>query len=339
METTGKKAPPPTGMGGGQWLPLSKTPEYKELLEREKVRWERIFDDKERRPVLVVGGSDGSGTRGVMDILLRLRVDVVFEDKGTMDVHGAEMFNGLGWPELVRLVLNGTGGSADYDTAPTVTARTATSDGDGGSAAVPVLDVAAQEAASVQLGRLFRAFRNKYLTMKRQKLDTQLTKQRKEQMARLKKASAPTTTTTTGVAPAQPKYPRVPPVPSGTKGGTTKAGPPTRQSGSGAPHRRLLGWWPSLSFSSSTTTTTAAAGHPRLALVVPPEADKVSFAFKAPVTMLLLPILAKVWTGAAAAPIVPPPTTVTTSNATTQGQQRRPNGGGRLFKFLHVVRE
>ncbi|CAM9975858.1 unnamed protein product, partial [Phaeothamnion confervicola] len=53
---------------------------------------------------LVVGGTDGSGTRGVVALLQRLGVPMVIEDYGTLDVHASYMVKG-GWPEAVRPVL------------------------------------------------------------------------------------------------------------------------------------------------------------------------------------------------------------------------------------------
>ncbi len=59
-----------------------------------------------REPVpLIVGGSDGSGTRGVVALLQRLRVPMVVEDRGTMDVHGSPYMVQGGWPAVVRPVL------------------------------------------------------------------------------------------------------------------------------------------------------------------------------------------------------------------------------------------
>jgi hypothetical protein len=63
---------------------------------------------------LVVGGSDGSGTRAFVQALQDLGVTMVIEDEGTMDVHGGQLFGGEGWPGLVSRVLNVTH-SAVYD--------------------------------------------------------------------------------------------------------------------------------------------------------------------------------------------------------------------------------
>lgn len=60
---------------------------------------------------LIVGGTDGSGTRGVVALLQRLKVPMVVEDKGTMDVHGAPYMVKGGWPEVVRPVIAWAGGT------------------------------------------------------------------------------------------------------------------------------------------------------------------------------------------------------------------------------------
>ena len=59
-------------------------------------------------PYLVIGGSDGSGTRAVVNTLIELGTFVHVEDRVTMDVHGSEMFHRGGWPPLVNLIMNAT---------------------------------------------------------------------------------------------------------------------------------------------------------------------------------------------------------------------------------------
>jgi hypothetical protein len=54
---------------------------------------------------LVVGGSDGSGTRAFVDVLEQLGVPMVVDDHGTMDMHGKQLCNGEGWPPLANRVL------------------------------------------------------------------------------------------------------------------------------------------------------------------------------------------------------------------------------------------
>ena len=54
---------------------------------------------------LVVGGSDGSGTRAFVDVLGRLGVAMLVDDSGTMDIHGKSILKGKGWPPLASAVL------------------------------------------------------------------------------------------------------------------------------------------------------------------------------------------------------------------------------------------
>lgn len=54
---------------------------------------------------LVVGGSDGSGTRAFVDVLGKLGVPMLVDDPGTMDIHASSMFLGRGWPPLASAVL------------------------------------------------------------------------------------------------------------------------------------------------------------------------------------------------------------------------------------------
>lgn len=69
-----------------------------------------------REPVpLIVGGTDGSGTRAVVALLQRLKVPMVVEDGGTMDIHGAPYMAKMGWPAVVQPVIEWAHG-AGYDT-------------------------------------------------------------------------------------------------------------------------------------------------------------------------------------------------------------------------------
>lgn len=72
-----------------------------------------------REPVpLIVGGTDGSGTRGVVALLQRLQVPMLVEDGGTLDVHAGYMAKG-GWPNVVKPVLDwARGPSYDAGKAP-----------------------------------------------------------------------------------------------------------------------------------------------------------------------------------------------------------------------------
>jgi hypothetical protein len=57
------------------------------------------------RSVLVIGGTDGSGTRGVVQLLGQLGVKMVAEDPNTLDIHGAVMG---GWPPVANPILDTT---------------------------------------------------------------------------------------------------------------------------------------------------------------------------------------------------------------------------------------
>jgi hypothetical protein len=59
-------------------------------------------------PVLIVGGSDGSGTRAFVDTLAKLGVPMLADDGGTFDVHAAGIMKRQGWPPLVQAVLRDT---------------------------------------------------------------------------------------------------------------------------------------------------------------------------------------------------------------------------------------
>jgi hypothetical protein len=72
------------------------------------------FRQLERQPILVIGGSDGSGTRAVVDTIRELGGIIVADDSETFDIHASEMFHHQGWPGLIRAVLNITH-SANFD--------------------------------------------------------------------------------------------------------------------------------------------------------------------------------------------------------------------------------
>jgi hypothetical protein len=59
-------------------------------------------------PILIIGGSDGSGTRAFVDTLGKLGVPMLADDAGTYDVHAGAMMNGQGWPPLVQAILRET---------------------------------------------------------------------------------------------------------------------------------------------------------------------------------------------------------------------------------------
>lgn len=61
---------------------------------------------------LIVGGTDGSGTRSVADLLEELGVPITTDSPETLDTDAREMMGG-GWPPTVRLIMNATR-RADY---------------------------------------------------------------------------------------------------------------------------------------------------------------------------------------------------------------------------------
>ncbi|KAL3936800.1 MAG: hypothetical protein SGBAC_007954 [Bacillariaceae sp.] len=65
--------------------------------------------------ILVVGGSDGSGTRAFCWALQQLGVVLLVDDKHTMDIEASQLFDRSGWPGFVKYVLQETKGSLDYD--------------------------------------------------------------------------------------------------------------------------------------------------------------------------------------------------------------------------------
>ncbi len=73
-----------------------------------------FFEHPRDIPILVVGGTDGSGTRAFVDTLKSLGVLIVADDPHTFDIHASIMFKKLGWPQLILTVLEATKGSLDY---------------------------------------------------------------------------------------------------------------------------------------------------------------------------------------------------------------------------------
>jgi hypothetical protein len=76
-------------------------------------------------PVLIIAGSDGSGTRAFVDAIRQLGVTIVADDKETFDLHGVELFRRQGWPALVNMVLRYThSGDYEWDDLPEAMKRT-----------------------------------------------------------------------------------------------------------------------------------------------------------------------------------------------------------------------
>lgn len=77
----------------------------------------RVSEKKPEHYVLVVGGTDGSGTRRAVQLLADLGVPMVVEDGGTNDVHAD--FMPQGWPMIIRPFLRYSGSiEADPDFYP-----------------------------------------------------------------------------------------------------------------------------------------------------------------------------------------------------------------------------
>lgn len=64
---------------------------------------------RERLPAtLVIGGSDGSGTRSFADAMRNLGVPMKTDLRSNLDIQSGEIFNGQGFPPLVNLILKDT---------------------------------------------------------------------------------------------------------------------------------------------------------------------------------------------------------------------------------------
>jgi hypothetical protein len=61
------------------------------------------YNDLQNLKLLLIGGSDGSGTRGVVSLLERLGVPVIVDDPVSRDIHAAEIDGG--WPSLITPLL------------------------------------------------------------------------------------------------------------------------------------------------------------------------------------------------------------------------------------------
>lgn len=232
----------------------------------------RFFAEQEAMPVLVVGGSDGSGTRAFVDALRELGVVVVADDAETFDVHASEMFSHKGWPGLVTAVLNVTH-SASYGWDDL-----AAGGGDGDGTTTTTTDTT-QAVVEREVRGLWRTLTAKYDVARlwhRREYERRIVQQQQQQQEEGGAVSE-------GQQQQQHRRLRV--------GGKTRkaAGrqrPPRRNAGAGG---------------------AIIAGRPT---TFPALARNVSYVIKAPVAMLVLPVLAR---------FTSPP-------------------GGAL-KFLHVVRE
>lgn len=74
---------------------------------------ERLYKDPvPKSPTLIIGGSDGSGTRAMAETMKKLGVIMKTDSKNTLDVLAPPRSGG--WPRLVNMVLNETH-SVNYD--------------------------------------------------------------------------------------------------------------------------------------------------------------------------------------------------------------------------------
>jgi hypothetical protein len=48
--------------------------------------WRNFVDEFDTKPLLLIGGSDGSGTRSFVDAIKKLGVTVIADDENTFDV-------------------------------------------------------------------------------------------------------------------------------------------------------------------------------------------------------------------------------------------------------------
>lgn len=84
--------------GRGKIVLTDDDPDYKRIIDKDQA-------------VLIVGGTDGSGTRKVAQVLEYLGANMVVDDMGTYDIH-AEIVKG--WPKIVTPVIDITK-SLNYD--------------------------------------------------------------------------------------------------------------------------------------------------------------------------------------------------------------------------------
>ncbi len=91
---------------------ISSHPKFPSAIEFTNIPTDRMITEDEMA-ILIVGGTDGSGTRRVVQILTELGVKMVSEDPETFDIH-ADLVGG--WPTIVKPVVKQMR-SLDYDPA------------------------------------------------------------------------------------------------------------------------------------------------------------------------------------------------------------------------------
>ena len=220
--------------------------------------------------ILLVGGSDGSGTRGMVDILKNeLYVDFIIEDPATLDVHGQIMYDKRGWPELVLQVLNVTNGHIDYEFNTT---NTNTS----------LFSFQKQQDIKKNIMKLLEYIQRRYIMGKERGLKMAVKKAFQDHMNMNKSNNA--NTNIANIANSNNRRTilsrtiSIPtPIPNTLSNITTKNNNATINNNN-----------------TTTTMNATSTSTSTIQIPLPYEASKVSYAFKAPVTMLLLPIFTSI---------------------------------------------
>ena len=76
----------------------------KQKQQRQRKTWSQPRNDTNKIP-LIIGGSDGSGTRSFVELLARLGVLMLLDDPVSLDVGGSQLCEKQGWPPLAKLAL------------------------------------------------------------------------------------------------------------------------------------------------------------------------------------------------------------------------------------------
>ena len=230
--------------------------------------------------ILLVGGSDGSGTRGMVDILRNeFYVDFIIEDPTTLDVHGQIMYDKKGWPELVLQVLNVTNGSVDYE-FPNITNTT---NGNTGNTSF-LFSFQKQQDIKKNIIKLLEYIQRRYIIEKERGLKMAVKKAFQDHIMNMNKSNNANNTNIANIANSNDRRTilsriiSIPtPIPNTLSNITTKHNNGTINNNN-----------------TTTTMNTTSTLTSTIQIPLPYEASKVSYAFKAPVTMLLLPIFTSI---------------------------------------------
>ncbi len=93
-------------------LPTNTTETTSSITDTQRIKM--AIQSRSKLPLLIIGGSDGSGTRAFVDVLGHLHVPMLVDDKATLDIHAPCFYHGDGWPHIVNRVMNETH-SARYE--------------------------------------------------------------------------------------------------------------------------------------------------------------------------------------------------------------------------------